>query len=80
MISACLGRMVKPSIITLEAYVESLIKAGLPKAYADRFGEFYDVTIKGFNEPVTDVVEQVTGHGARSFKDYAAHYFSRTGL
>jgi uncharacterized protein YbjT (DUF2867 family) len=74
-ISARLGKPVIPVIIPLSTYIGSLKEAGLSDVYADLFGEFYEVAISGFNGTVTDTVETVTGHKARTFDDYVAYYF-----
>jgi uncharacterized protein YbjT (DUF2867 family) len=66
-----LGKDVKYVKVPHEAGVESMIGMGFPEWIAKGYGELDEGFSENFANRVTDNIETLTGHPARSFEQYA---------
>jgi uncharacterized protein YbjT (DUF2867 family) len=69
--SKVLGKDVKYVKVPHEAGVQSMIGMGFPEWIAKGYGELNEGFSENFANRVTDDVETLTGHPARSFQQYA---------
>ena len=72
LISRGRGEPIATLEITPDEVRRSLLERGLDEWEAGHFQEIYQLFRNGHSAAVTDVVEQVTGHPARSIEDYIA--------
>lgn len=72
-ISQAAGRPVRHVDPPVEQWVSDSIAAGIPADYAQLLGSLFDAVRANATAAVTDDVERVTGHAARSFADYLAN-------
>jgi uncharacterized protein YbjT (DUF2867 family) len=72
--SKVLGKDVKYVKVPQEAGVESMIGMGFPEWIAKGYGELDEGFSENFASRVTDNVETLTGHPARSFEQYARDF------
>lgn len=72
--SKVLGKDVKYVKVPHEAVVQSMIGMGFPEWIAQGYGELDEGFSENFANRVTDNVETLTGHLARSFEQYARDF------
>jgi uncharacterized protein YbjT (DUF2867 family) len=72
--SKVLGKDVKYVKVPQEAGVQSMIGMGFPEWIAKGYGELDEGFSENFASRVTDNVETLTGHPARSFEQYARDF------
>jgi len=78
MLSRTIGKTVQYVDLPSDAYREALLKAGLPDWYADILQELFADYHAGYGARVSQNVERITGHAARTlpvyFEEYAAAF------
>ena len=72
--SKVLGRDINYVNVPHEASVQSMVSMGFPEWIARGYGELMEGFSQGFASQVTDNVETLTGHPARSFEQFARDY------
>ena len=80
--SQVLGKDVNYVSVPHEAAFNSMVSMGVPEWIASGYGELMEGFSEGFASSVTDNVETLTGHPARSFAQFArdhAQVFGGTG-
>lgn len=70
-LSAEIGKPIQYKAMTDEAFIAMLTNVGMPKDYASHLADLFAMVPKGWTAPVTDAVETLTGHPARSLATYA---------
>jgi uncharacterized protein YbjT (DUF2867 family) len=71
-IAAAAGRPVAHVDVAADEWVAGLVDAGLPADYVGMLGGLLEAVRAGRGAATTDDVARVTGHGPRSFADFAA--------
>jgi len=78
MLSHTIGKTVQYVDLPSDGYREALLKAGLPDWYADILQELFADYHAGYGERVSENVERITGHAARTlpmyFEEHAAAF------
>jgi uncharacterized protein YbjT (DUF2867 family) len=72
--SKVLGRDINYVNVPHEASLQSMVSMGFPEWIARGYGELMEGFSQGFASQVTDNVETLTGHPARSFEQFARDY------
>jgi len=75
-LSASTGKKIQFQEISPEAMLQGLLKAGLPKDYAEFLILILGFFKEGYSARVTDSVKKITGRDPISFKTYAQDYKS----
>jgi uncharacterized protein YbjT (DUF2867 family) len=73
-ISEVLGKEVSYVPVPLENAKEAMLKMGIPEWKADALNEYAKAHSEGYSDWTTDDVEQLTGHPATSYKEFAADF------
>jgi uncharacterized protein YbjT (DUF2867 family) len=73
-LTEALRREVRYVDVPVQAGVESMIGMGMPKFMAETYGELFVNFAQGGADRVTDDVERVSGHPARSIDDFARDF------
>lgn len=70
-LSQVIGKPIRYDAVTPEQFIAMLSGAGMPQDYAAHLAELFTMVPKGWTAPVTDAVQVLTGHRARSLAVYA---------
>src|SRR5215218_10131183 len=73
-ISEVLGKEVSYVPVPLENAKEAMLKMGIPEWKADALNEYAKAHSEGYSDWTTDDVEQLTGHPAASYKQFASDF------
>jgi uncharacterized protein YbjT (DUF2867 family) len=73
-LSEVLGKEVRYVNIPLEKAKEAMLNMGIPEWKADALNEYAKAHSEGYSDWTTDNVEQLTGHPATPYKEFAADF------
>ncbi len=78
-LTKALGKQVNYVNVPVEAAVESMVGMGMPQSLAEANGELFPNFANNGADRVTDSVERVTGHPARSIDEFARDFAGMFG-
>jgi uncharacterized protein YbjT (DUF2867 family) len=73
-LSEVLGKEVSYVPVPLEKAKEAMLGMGIPEWKADALNEYAKAHSEGYSDWTTDDVEQITGHPATSYKEFATDF------
>jgi uncharacterized protein YbjT (DUF2867 family) len=73
-LSEVLGKEVSYVPVPLEKAKEAMLGRGIPEWVADALNEYAEAHSEGYSDWTTDDVEQLTGHPATSYKEFASDF------
>jgi len=60
--------------VSLEKAKEAMLKKGIPEWKADSLNEYAKAHSEGYSDFTTSAFEQLTGHRATSYKEFATDF------
>jgi uncharacterized protein YbjT (DUF2867 family) len=69
-LSSVLNKPISYRHISDEAFIESLISAGVPEAYSHFLSAIFNPVREGFTSDITDAVKTLTGNAPRTLQQY----------
>jgi len=76
-LSEVLGKDVRYVDVSLEAAKAAMLRHGVPEWLADALNEYAQAHSEGYSDFTTDAVEQLTGHPATSYRQFACDFEQR---